>query len=167
MFSDTEDRGGQDKGCESTNSNTNTSMTEFVNGNESPNTSDLDWSEHHAHDESPIKFKGPRRYINNQVFENVSVQYVGNVPVDIDGIVIYVVPENSDGDLKACKCGQSWCKAQSSKIKEYTKGPRLLLNCRGNYICKNKNCKNIGDFGLNQQEFLHTNENVFLFNMRC
>ena len=86
---------------------------------------------------------------------------MGNVPVEIDGIVIYVVPENSDGDLKACcKGGQSWCKAQSSKIKEYTKGPRLLLNCRGN-ICKNKNCKNIGDFDLNQQEFLHTNENVF------
>ena len=28
--------GGQDKGCESTNTNTNTSMTESVNGNESP-----------------------------------------------------------------------------------------------------------------------------------
>ena len=68
MSSDAEDRGGQDKGCESTNSNTNTSMTESVNGNESPNASDLDWSEHHVHDESPITFKGPRRYINNQVF---------------------------------------------------------------------------------------------------
>ena len=51
-------------------------------------------SEDHAHDESPSKFKGPRRYINNQVFENVSVQYVENVPVDIDETVIYVVPKS-------------------------------------------------------------------------
>ena len=61
MFSDAEHRVSQDNRCDSTNSNTNTSMTEFVNGNESPNMSDLDLSEHHAHDESPIKFKRPRR----------------------------------------------------------------------------------------------------------
>ena len=128
---------------------TNTSMTEFVSGKESPNMSDFDLSEHHPHDESPIKFKEPRIYRNNQVFENVSVQYVENFPVDIDGTVMYVVPENSNGELKACKGGRSWCKAQSSKIKEYTKCPRLLLNCRGSHICKNKNCKNIGDFGIN------------------
>ena len=77
-----------------------------------------------------LNLKDQRRYINNQVFENVSVQYVENVPVDIDGTVIYVVPENSNGELKACKGGRPWCKAQSSKIKEYTKGSRLLLNCR-------------------------------------
>ena len=52
-----------------------------------------------------LNLKDQRRYINNQVFENVSVQYVENVPVDIDGTVIYVVPENSNGELKACKCG--------------------------------------------------------------
>ena len=40
-------------------------MTEFVKENESPIMSDDDLSEHHAHDESPIKFQGPRRYINN------------------------------------------------------------------------------------------------------
>ena len=143
MFSDAEHRVSQDNRCDSTNSNTNTSMTEFVNGNESPNMNDLDLSEHHAHDESPIKFKRPRRYINNQVFENVSIQYVENVRVGFDGTVIYVVPENTNGELKACKGGRPLCKAQSSKIKEYTKGPRLLLNYRGSYICKNKNCNNI------------------------
>ena len=143
MFSDAEHRVSQDNRCDSTNSNTNTSMTEFVNGNESPNMSDIDLSEHHAHDKSPIKFKRPRRYINNQVFENVSIQYVENVRVGFDGTVIYVVPENTNGELKACKGGRPLCKAQSSKIKEYTKGPRLLLNYRGSYICKNKNCNNI------------------------
>ena len=45
-------------------------------------------------------------------------------------------------------------------MKEYTKGPRLLLNCRGSYICKNKNCKDIGDFGINQREFSYKNENL-------
>ena len=148
MFSDAEHRGSQDNWCESANSNTHTSMTEYVNGNESPNMSDLDLSEHHAHDKSPIKFKRPRRYIDNQVLENVSVQYVENVSVHIDGTVIYVVLENSNGKLKICKSGRPWCKAESSKIKEYTKGPRLLLNCRGSYICKNKSCNNIGDLVL-------------------
>ena len=143
MFSDAEHRGSQDNWCESANSNTHTSMSEYVNGNESPNMSDLDLSEHHAHDESPIKFKRPRRYINNQVFENVPIQYVENIRVGFDGTVIYVVPENTNGELKACKGGRPLCKAQSSKIKEYTKGPRLLLNYRGSYICKNKNCNNI------------------------
>ena len=161
IFSDTEHRVSQDNRCDSTNSNTNTSMTEFVNGNESPNISDLDLSEHYAHDEPPIKFQGPRRYINNQVFENVSIQYVENVPVDFDGIVINVVPENSNGDLKTCKGGRPWCKAQSSKIKECTKGPRLLLNCRGIYIYKNKNCNNVGNFSINEREFSYKNKNVF------
>ena len=160
MFSDAEDRGRQDNWGESTDSNTNTSVTKFVNGNENPKISDVDLSEHHEHDESPIKFKGPRRYINNPVFENVSVQYVENVPVDIDRTLIYVVQEISNGELKACKAGRPWYKTQSSNIKEYTKGPRLPLNLRGGYICKNKNCKNIGNFGINQREFSYKNENV-------
>ena len=145
MLSDAEYRGSQDNRCESTNSNINTFMTEFVNGNEIPNISDIDLLEYHAHDESPINFEGLRRYINNQVFENVFVQYVENVPVNIDGTVTYVVPENSNGKLKACRGRRPWFKAQSSKVEEYVKGLRLLLNCRGSYICKNKNCKNIGD----------------------
>ena len=41
-----------------------------------------------------------------------------NIPVDIDGTVLYVVPENSNGEVKACKGGRHWRKAQSSKIKE-------------------------------------------------
>ena len=41
-----------------------------------------------------------------------------NIPVDIDGTVLYVVPENSNGKVKACKGGRHWRKAQSSKIKE-------------------------------------------------
>ena len=139
MFSDAEDRGSQDNWCKSFNSNTNISMTEFVNGNESPNMNDVDLLAQHARDDWPIKFKWPRRYINKQVFENASVQYVENIPVDIDGTVLYVVPENSNGEVKACKGGRHWRKAQSSKIKEYTKGPSLLLNCRGSYACKKKN----------------------------
>ena len=41
MFPEAEERGSQDNWCQSTNSNTHTSMTEFVNGNESPNVSDV------------------------------------------------------------------------------------------------------------------------------
>ena len=68
MFTDAENRGSQESRCELTNSNTNSVISEFVNGNESPNMSDIDLSEHHAHNESPIQFKKPRRYINTQVF---------------------------------------------------------------------------------------------------
>ena len=60
MFSDAKDRRSQDNCCKSINSDTNTSMTEFINGNESPNMTDVDLSEHNAHNESPIKFKGPK-----------------------------------------------------------------------------------------------------------
>ena len=145
MLSDAEDRGSQDNRCESTNSNINTFMTEFVNGNKIPNISDIDLLEYHALDESPINFKGLRRYIDTLVFENVFVQYVENVPVNIYKTAIYVVPENSNGKLKACRGWWPWCKAQSSKVGEYIKGLRLLLNCRGSYTCKNKNCNSIGD----------------------
>ena len=51
MFSDAEDRGSQDNWCKSFNSNTNISMTEFVNGNESPNMNDVDLLAQHARDD--------------------------------------------------------------------------------------------------------------------
>ena len=41
-----------------------------------------------------------------QSFENVPVNYVENVPVDVDGTVINVVPEHPNGELKACRGGQ-------------------------------------------------------------
>ena len=36
-------------------------------------------------------------------------------------------------------------------------GPRLLLNCRGNYICTNTRCPNIQDFGVNRHDFIMKN----------
>ena len=36
----------------------------------------------------------------------------------------------------------------------------MLLNRRVSYICKNKSCSNIGDFGTHQREFSYKNENV-------
>ena len=45
-----------------------------------------------------------------------------NIPVDIDGTVIYVVPENSNGELKACNGGRLSCKAQRSKTASQLKG---------------------------------------------
>ena len=43
-----------------------------------------------------------------------------------------------------------------SKSKQFEKGPRLLFNCRGSYLCNNSECPNIQDFGINRTDFEKT-----------
>ena len=43
--------------------------------------------------------------------------------------------------------------SQTSKSKSFTKGPRLVYNCRGSYCCSNAKSANIADFGINRLEF--------------
>ena len=95
--------------------------------------------------EEPIKYQGKRRYINSS-----------DVPLGIDDTIIYEVPfkfGNNILNLDNCKGTRPWCKAQISKSKEFDRDPRLFFNCRGSYVCMNKNCKNICDFGVNQKDF--------------
>lgn len=34
------------------------------------------------------------------------------------------------------------------------------MNCRGRYVCKNKRCKNLFDFGVNRVDFSHRQTNI-------
>ena len=78
------------------------------------------------------------------------------VPDDIDDICVYEVHQKAG--LSNCKGKRPWCKAQSSKSSAFTKGPRLIMNCRGSYICVNKNCSNIPDIGVNRSDFIMEND---------
>ena len=106
--------------------------------------------------EEPIKYQRKHRYINSSVFIYLQPISVKELPLGIDDTIIYEVPfkfENSILNLDNCKGTPPWCKSQSSKSKEFDRDPRLLFNCRGSYVCMNKNCKNICDFGVNQKDF--------------
>ena len=59
--------------------------------------------------------------------------------------------------LANCKGLRPWCTSQTSKSSTSTMDPRLLLNCRGNYICTNTRCPNIQDFGINRHDFIMKN----------
>ena len=107
-------------------------------------------------DISPIEIVGNRRYIRSTVFENAKKESRERVPDDIDDTCIYVVPIRK-GTLNHCKGKRNWGHAQSSKVKSFTAGPRLLFNCRGSYCCSNPLCKNIIDFGVNRSDFERSN----------
>ena len=104
--------------------------------------------------EEPIKCQGKRRCISFSIFKDLQVISVKEVPLGIDYTMIYEVPQNNILNLDSCKGAWPWCKSQSSESKEFDVGPRLLFNCRGSYVCMNKNCKKICDFGVNQNDFL-------------
>ena len=50
---------------------------------------------------------------------------------------------------------------QSSKSSAFSKGLRLIMDCRGSYICVNKNCSNIPDIGVNRIDFMMENDIPF------
>ena len=100
-----------------------------------------------------VSYIGRRKYIHGLVFENMQVKKCDTVPLDIDDTVVYEVPIGSSGKLTHCKGLRPWGYAQSSKSKDFKNGPRRLFNCRGSYCCRNIECLNILDFGVNRVEF--------------
>ena len=75
-----------------------------------------------------------------------------NVPKDIDRTSVYRAPLQIS--FANCKVNRPKGHAQSSKVKSYTKGLRLLFNCRGSYFCRNTSCINLQDFGVNRRDFV-------------
>ena len=80
---------------------------------------------------------------------------MNSVPDDINDLVVYEVPIQEK--LANCKGLRPWCTSQTSKNSTFTNGPRLLLNCRGSYICTNTRYLNIQDFGVNRHDFIMKN----------
>ena len=85
-----------------------------------------------------------------------SIQVVQDIPHDIDDICVYEVPQKAD--LSNSKGKIPWCKVQSSNFSVFTKGPRLIMNCRGSYICVNKNYSNMPGIGVNRSDFMMEND---------
>ena len=101
-----------------------------------------------------IIFCGSKKYISPDIF-NIPVFKLNSVPDDINDLAVYEVPIQET--LANCKGLRPSCTSQTSKSSTFTKGPCLLLNCRGCYICTNTRCPNIQDFGVNRHDFImHT-----------
>ena len=124
-----------------------------------PESADLPHIESGGEDVEMIEYRGYKKYSNPLIFQNTPVQVVEGIPDDIDDICIYEVPHKAD--LSNCKGKRSWCKVQSTKSSTFSKGFKLIMNCRGSYICANKNCPNIPDIGVNRSDFMMENDIPF------
>ena len=104
--------------------------------------------------DAPLKFCGKRKYIDSEAFKGVNKMNVMSVPQDIDGLCVFEVPIPQESTLKPFKGARPWGRAQSSKISTFDKGPRLLFNCRGSFVCPNLKCSNLAEFGVNRSDFV-------------
>ena len=106
--------------------------------------------------EEVVEYRGSKIYVNPRVFDKLKIKKVGQVPNNIDGICIFEVPIQDN--LNNCEGGRPWGKQISSRSKLFKDGPRLLVTCRGSYMCRNTNCENIMDFGINMSDFTKRND---------
>ena len=104
-----------------------------------------------------VTYRGKRKYIAPDIFEDVVPIKIKALPQDIN-ISVYIVQLSKDRTLKNCKGGRPWGNIQSSRLKLFTAGPRLLMNCRGSYRCHNVHCKNLLDFGVSRKDFVTKND---------
>ena len=107
-----------------------------------------------------VTYRGKRKYIAPDIFEDVIPIKIKALPQDINDISIYIVPLSKDRTLKNCKGGRPWGIIHNSRLKSLTAGPRLLMNCRGSHRCYNVHCKNLLDFGVNRKDFITKNDQI-------
>ena len=100
-----------------------------------------------------ITYMGKRKYVHDYVYDVVQPVTYDFAPDDIDDTTVYIVPLQASGKMNNCKRTRPWGYGQTSKSKSFTKGPRLLYNCRGSYCCTNGKFANIVNFGINRLEF--------------
>ena len=107
-----------------------------------------------------VTYHGKRKYIASDIFEDVVARKIKALPQDINDISVYIVPLSKDRTLKNYKGGRTWGNIQTSRLKSFTAGPRLLMNCRGSYRCHNIHCKNLLDVGVNRKDFITKNDQI-------
>ena len=93
------------------------------------------------------------KYVHDYVYDAVQPITCAFVPGDINGTTVYIAPLRASRKVNNCKGTRPWEYGQTNKSKSFTKGQRLLFNCRGNYCCANVKCSNITDFGVKRLEF--------------
>ena len=96
-----------------------------------------------------ITYRRKRKYVHHYVYDDVQSITCDFVPDDINGTTVFIVPLQASAKMKNCKGTRLQGYGQTSKSKSFTKGPRLLYNCRGSCCCANVKCANITDFGIN------------------
>ena len=94
-----------------------------------------------------ISYMGKRKHVHDYAYDDVQPITCDFVPYDINGTTVYIVPLQASGKMN------NWEYSQTSKSKSFTRGLKLLYNCRGSYCCTNVKCANITDFGINRLEF--------------
>ena len=85
----------------------------------------------------------PRLIINDSVFDTFEVQVVRNLPYDIDGICVYKLEHPQEKKCKRLtpRDGRPWGKPLTANCKsQMAKGTRKIANCKGSYVCKEKDC---------------------------
>ena len=100
-----------------------------------------------------ITYMGKRKYVHDYVHDDVQPITCDFVHDDINGTTGYIVPRQASGKMNNCKGTRPCGYGQTTKSKPFTKGPRLLYNCRGSYCCANVKYANITVFGINRLEF--------------
>ena len=94
-----------------------------------------------------ISYMGKRKHVHDYVYDDVQPITCDFVPDDINGTTVYIVPLQASGKMN------NWEYSQTSKSKSFTRGLKLLYNCRGSYCYTNVKCANITDFEINRLEF--------------
>ena len=95
-------------------------------------------------------------YIRETIFDNVEKKVIDDT--------FFCIAPLKKGTLNYCKRKRPWAHAQSSKIKNFLSGPRLLSNSRvlSNYCYKKTICKNIIDFVVICCDFVCLNDRTIL-----
>ena len=82
-----------------------------------------------------------QRKYNPELWRNVPVREVDNLPSGIDGLTVYTVKNVSDTKQKTrilSSDGRRWKKSSVTSWKQY--GPMRYADCRGSYCCRNRDC---------------------------
>lgn len=78
----------------------------------------------------------------------------GDIPYDVNGLVLYQIDCSRTEIMKAAKDGRNWHVWCTSRRKGF-EGQRRLAKCKGSYICRRDSCSLQGN--ANQVQFKHVN----------
>ena len=91
-------------------------------------------------------------------WSNTIKQFVGKLPINC--LTVWPFCGFVSWRVNNCKRGRPWNNIQGSKLKSFTAGPRLRMNCLGSHRCHSVHCKNVLDFGVNWKVFITKNDQV-------
>ena len=123
-------------------------VTEEVNAENETNVS------HKIPKRSHKKMANPsRRKSEMNLWKDFDVEYVNELPYDIDGCRVYKVPFSKSDRMKSSKDGRLWKTWVTSNTKSFV-GIRRKCTCLGTWICNNDSCPFINMYdGKNMVQF--------------